>query len=105
MLKAFDADGEGMRKHCAYHRTADGRRFFLIPDIEANRQLVRERGPGWALKADVDAAQAQAPVLTEQEKKDMVTAELTRLGIPHRANMKLESLIHKLPVGARAAFL
>ncbi len=139
ILKAFDESGEGMRKTCAYHRTPDGRRYFRIPDSEENRQLVAERGPGWALKEDVDredaekaeaAAKVEADRVAKEEadkapleavpavvaapveapkvpptKHDLVLAELTRLGIPHRANMKLETLVNKLPVEARSAFL
>ena len=99
MLKAFDANGKGMVKICAYHRTPDGRRFFRIPDSEANRTLVKERGPGWALAEDAGVEAARG------DKEALVRAELSRLGIPHRANMKLETLVQKLPPGARNHFL
>lgn len=112
ILKAFESDGVSMRKTCAYHRTADGRRYFRIPDIEENRQLVAERGAAWGLMEDVaredwETAEANPPPAETPptDKKSMVMAELRRQGIPHKANMKLETLVNKLPESERGPFL
>lgn len=97
-LKAYDADGRVIRPFYAYHRDEVGRRYYRIPDSEKNRELVMTRGPAWSLLS-------AKPEITEEVKREKVCEILTRLGIQHRANMKTESLIHKLPVGMRGGFL
>lgn len=97
-LKAYGVDGRTIRPFYAYHTDDVGRKYFQLPDSEKNRELARTRGPGWALLT------AQ-PEVTEDMQRQKVVEILTSLGIQHRANMKFETLVHKLPVGMRAGFL
>lgn len=97
-FKAFDADGRVMKSFCAYHRDEVGRRYFRVPDSEKNRELAKTRGPGWSLLS-------AKPELTEDMKRQKVCEILTSLGIQHKSNLKMETLIHKLPVGMRGGFL
>jgi len=97
-FKAYDQDGRVIRPFYAYHRDEIGRRYFRLPDSEKNRELVLTRGPAWSLLS-------ATPVITEDAKREKVCEILTGLGIQHRSNVKLETLIHKLPVGMRAGFL
>lgn len=97
-FKAYDQEGRVIRPFYAYHRDEVGRRYFRLPASEKNRELVLTRGPAWSLIS----AQAQ---LTDDMKRQKVCEILTGLGIQHRGNVKLENLIHKLPVGMRGGFL
>ena len=97
-FKAYDSDGRVIRSFCAYHRDEVGRRYFRVPDSEKNRELAMTRGPDWSLLS-------AKPEITEDAKADKVREILTSLGIPHRSNMKFQTLVHKLPVGMRSGFL
>lgn len=97
-LKVYDQDGRVIHPFYAYHRDEVGRRYYRVPDSEKNRELVLTRGPAWSLLS------AQ-PQLTDDMKRAKVCEILTGLGLQHRGNAKLETLIHKLPVGMRAGFL
>jgi hypothetical protein len=97
-FKAYDQDGRVIRPFYAYHRDEVGRRYYRVPDSEKNRDLAMTRGKDWALLS-------AKPEITEDAKRVKVCEILTSLGIQHRSNVKLETLIHKLPVGMRSGFL
>lgn len=97
-LKALKADSTVMGAFYAYHTDEAGRKYFRIPDNPKNREIALSRGPGWALLT-------VKPVVTQDQQRERVCEILTSLGIPHRSNMKYETLVHKLPVGMRGGFL
>jgi hypothetical protein len=97
-LKALGSDNTVMRAFYAYHTDELGRKYYSIPDSAKNRELAASRGPGWALLT-------AKPEVTEDVQRERVVQILTSLGIPHRSNMKFETLVHKLPVGMRGGFL
>lgn len=97
-LKALGADNTVMRAFYAYHTDELGRKYYRIPDSPKNREIAMSRGPGWALLT-------AKPADPEETKRERVVEILTSLGIPHRSNMKFETLVHKLPVGMRGGFL